>query len=151
MKYTVEILPINKKFDYLLDEINMISKFKFKNIKLNKIYSFSGDITEKELTFIIENLLLDPLIETYKFYDNNNLEKIKDTSSIVVNIWYKPSVLDVVANTISNAIKYLGIKKSIEIHSGTQLNLRPLSGKKYVKEILEKIFVNSLIQYYEII
>lgn len=150
MKYIVEIIPTNKNFDYLLDEINMLSEFKFKEIKLNKIYSFSGDLTKEELTFIIENLLVDPLVEEYSFYEKN-VRKKKHNSSILINIWYKPAVLDVVANTISNAVKYLGIEKSLEIHSGTQLSLKPTADKRYIEEILDKIFVNSLIQYYEII
>lgn len=150
MKYIVEIIPISKNFNYLLDEINVISKFKFKEVKLAKIYSFLGNITKEELVFVIENLLVDPLVEEYRFYENN-LKLKKQNSLTVVNIWYKPAVLDVVANTISNAIKYLGIKEPLEIHSGTQVIFRPKTEEKYIKEVLEKIFVNSLIQYYEII
>ncbi|MCX7911014.1 MAG: phosphoribosylformylglycinamidine synthase subunit PurS [Endomicrobia bacterium] len=146
MKFLIEIIPTNKNFSELLKEINSLSSVNIKNIKVNKIYSFIGEISEEEVIFVIENLLLDPLVEKYRFYK----EKIdKKTNATIINIWYKPAVLDVVANTISNAIKYLGINRDIEIHSGTQIEIRPSLNEKFIKEFLEKTFINPLIQYYE--
>ncbi|MEN3013955.1 MAG: phosphoribosylformylglycinamidine synthase subunit PurS [Endomicrobiia bacterium] len=147
-KYIVEIIPKNKDYKDLINEINTISPVKIHRMNINKIYSFSG-VNDSEITFIVETLLVDPFLENYKV--KKKKQKKENNDKTIINIWYKPAVLDVVANTISNAVRYLGINKSIEVHSGTQLILEPAIKEKYVKEILEKIFLNPLIQYYEIL
>lgn len=145
MKYFVEIsLKIkNKKFEDLL-------KFEFKSIKeinTKKLYCFIGNIEKQKIIYIAKNLLVDPIVEDYKV-----LTKFKkNPKEIVVNIWYKPQVLDVVALYVLKGIRYLGIKEEIEIHTGSQVCVKPRLKENILKNLIEKNFMNPLIQKYEIV
>lgn len=151
MKYTIVIKPKLSVFNTkLVEEINMVCrKAKVKNLFVYKIYSFCGEITLNKLTQIVKTLLTDTIVEDFVIYSKS--EKIKTDNVTTVNIWYKPEVLDVEALYVSKAIKYIGFNKPFEVHSGKQIRIQPAVTTDQVKIIVEKIFANPLIQYYEVV
>ncbi len=133
----------------VLQEIHSFGFKRINNVEIKKIYSLSGNINKDKITFITESLLADTVSESYKIV---NIKDVKCLSTqILVNIWYKPQVLDVEAMYVLKGIKYLGIKDDLEVHSGKQIVFYPKIDKKSIRYIIEKIFMNSLIQYYEIV
>jgi len=147
MKYIVEIMLLKPENENLVKELNLFGLKNIKRVIKNKIYSISGDIDKNKIDFIAKELLVDPIVENYKI-----LTKIKkNPSQTIVNIWYRPEVLDVVSLYVKKGIKYLGLEEELEIHSGTQIWITPKVEEKKIKSIIEKNFMNPLIQQYEII
>ncbi len=147
-KCIVEIIPkVVSSYTSLLQEIHSLGFDKVDNVEIKKIYSLEGDINKKEAVFITKSLLADPISESFKVY----LFFKKIPNVVVVNIWYRPQVLDVEAIYVEKAIKYLGFEKKVEVHSGKQVCFSPQIDKKSVEYIIEKIFMNPLIQYYEVV
>lgn len=149
MKYIVvikpKLQPSNKK---LIEEIKTIrQKVKIKDFYINKIYSFSGKITYNDVLHITKTLLVDSVVEDFLIY-SKILANSKET---LINIWYKPEVLDVESMYIQRAIKYIKFNRVVEIRSGKQLKFVPKIKTADVKFVVEKIFMNPLIQYYEIV
>jgi phosphoribosylformylglycinamidine (FGAM) synthase PurS component len=140
---------INTNNSFLLDEIHSLGFNKIKSIEIKKIYSLTGSINKNKILFISKFLLTDPISETFKILTKNNIKNLPGVA--LVNIWYKPQVLDVESIYIVKGIKYLGFKEELEVHSGKQIVFSPKVDKKTVSFIIEKIFMNPLIQYYEII
>ncbi len=148
MKYIVLISPkIQANNLSLLKSIEMLNYKNIKEISTNKIYAFKGNIGKKEIYKIADVLLVDPIVEVFSIVQK--IRSIKD--STIVNIWYRPEVLDVEALYISKAIKYINIKDNLEIHSGISLKFTPKLKKEVVADIIKSLFMNPLIQYYEII
>jgi len=147
MKYIIEIIPLKSENESLIKELNLSGLKNIKRVIKNKIYSISGNIDKNKIDFIAKELLVDPIVENYKI-----LTKIKkNPSQTIVNIWYRPEVLDVVSLYVKKGIKYLGLEEELEIHSGTQIWITPKVEEKKIKSIIEKNFMNPLIQQYEII
>jgi len=92
-------------------------------------------------------LLVDTVVENFEIY--SKAKKVKDKT--VVNIWYKPEVLDVESMYVKKAMKYINSDEQVELHSGKQVVLIPKLNNDIVKAVIEKIFMNPLIQYYEIV
>lgn len=149
MKYIVVIKPklqlSNKK--YITEIRTICQNLQIKDFYINKIYSFSGKITHAEIAYISKTLLVDPVVEDFIIY-SRILSNNKET---LVNIWYKPEVLDVESVYIQRAIKYIKFNTAVEIHSGKQLKFVPRVAINDIKFIVGKIFMNPLIQYYEIV
>ncbi len=146
MIYFVKIIPKIKN-NFLLHQIKSLGYGNIKEVNFSKIYFFKGDINKDKILYITKVLLVDPVIEEYQIL--SKFKKEKDRTFI--NIWYKPQVLDVVAMYVLKGIKYLEIIQNFDVHTGTQLCIYPKANINKIKNIVEKIFMNPLIQYYEII
>ncbi|MFQ3675736.1 MAG: phosphoribosylformylglycinamidine synthase subunit PurS [Endomicrobiia bacterium] len=147
MKYFIKVVNNSSLIDRVsLNEIFLSGFNDVQSVSKSKIYSITGTVSMKEIKYICENLLVDPVIEQYQI---NKFETFKNGTR--VNIWYKPLVLDVVAKNIEIGIKYLGINKELEIHSGSQITIFPKIDKKITTQIIKKIFMNELIQKLEIV
>jgi len=147
MRYIIEIMSLKSEDENLAKQISLFGLKNIKKVIKNKIYLISGDIDKNKIEFITKELLVDPIVESYKI-----LTKVKkNPTRTIVNIWYRPEVLDVVSLYVKKGIKYLGLEEELEIHSGTQICITPRLEKKKVKDVIEKIFMNPLIQQYEII
>jgi len=150
--YLVEISPkILTDNTSVLQEIHSLGIKKISNVEIKKIYSLSGNIDKNQIIFITESLLADLVSETYKTINLKDVKNLSLPNTTLVNVWYKPQVLDVESIYIVKGIKYLGFKEELEVHSGKQIVFSPKVDKKTVGFIIEKIFMNPLIQYYEII
>lgn len=147
MRYIVVISPKNQTNNLrLLNSIKTLNYREIKEVYSSKIYFFNGGISKNQIRNIANILLVDPVAETFKVV--KEIYPIKN--STIINIWYKPEVLDVEALYIYKAINYLGIKNDLEIHSGLSLLLKPKIKKEISQIIAEKLFMNPLIQYYEV-
>lgn len=148
MKYIIEIIPLKEKNNEKYTKSILTLGYKsVKEVLTRKIYLFKGEIKKHILHVIASHLLIDPVVEHY-----NIVKKIsKSKNETVVNIWYKPQVLDVEAMYVKKAIQYMNIKDKFVVSSGFQLRFRPKITHKVVSNIVEKLFMNPLIQYYEII
>ncbi|MFN3550915.1 MAG: hypothetical protein ACK4WJ_03810 [Endomicrobiia bacterium] len=146
MKYIVKVTTKIKN-DILLSQIKSLGYKNIDGVSSSKLYLFKGNISKDTIFYITKVLLVDPVIEEYQILSKFKKEKDKT----VINIWNKPQVLDVVAIYVLKGIRYLGIEENVEVHTGTQLCILPQQNEIKIKSIVEKIFMNPLIQYYEII
>ena len=147
MKYLVEIILLKSENENLVKELSLFGLKNINKVIKSKIYLISGDIDKNKIEFITKELLVDPIVESYKI-----LTKVKkNPTRTIVNIWYRPEVLDVVSLYVKKGIKYLGLEEDLEIHSGIQICITPRVEQKEIKNVIEKIFMNPLIQQYEII
>jgi len=150
--FLIEISPkILADNTSVLQEIHSLGIKKINNIEIKKIYSLVGNMDENQIVFITEALLADIVAESYRVMTSKDFKNLNLSNNTIVNIWYKPQVLDVESIYVVKGIKYLGFKEELEVHSGKQIVFSPKVDKKTVSFIIEKIFMNPLIQYYEII
>ncbi len=148
-KYIIEIIPKTKNFTSIIEQLKHLGYYNIEDVAVNKIYSITGNISKTKVLFITKKLLVDPIAEDYNVKNKINKSKY----NFVINIWYKPQVLDIVAIYVEKAVKYLGLQKKIKVRCGTQICIK-FSKKiniKELKNLIEKIFMNPLIQEYEIV
>lgn len=146
MKYIVKVIP-KIKSNNLLEQVKSLGYKNLERISLNKLYMFKGNIEKEKIFYITKVLLVDPIVEEFQIYSSIK----RSDSQTIINIWYQPQVLDVVSLYVAKGIKYLGIKENLEIHTGIQFYISPKYDEKKIKDLIEKNFMNPLIQYYEVI
>ncbi|MDW8055857.1 MAG: phosphoribosylformylglycinamidine synthase subunit PurS [Elusimicrobiota bacterium] len=150
MKWTVVVKPkIDISTKRFVDEIKTIDRDVIvKDVYIYKLYCFSGKVSFSKVYDITNTLIIDPVVENFEIYS----EVEKSRKETKVNIWYKPEVLDVEALYVRQAIKYILPEDNFEVHTGKRVIFIPrIMDKKKIIPIIEKIFMNPLIQTYEII
>jgi len=115
-------------------------------VKVSDLYSFEGNINLKEVKEIAENILLDRVSQRY-FAAKKSMKK---GNAWIVEVWYKKGVTDPVAETTKKAICDYGLKKEINISTGKKYYIYGNFNKNQIKNICERLLVNSLIHNYEI-
>ena len=144
MRYLVRVFNTSSNASKYLHDISLLG-YKLDRLEQAKVYMLEGNLKEKDVRLICEELLADPILERYEV---NGVLKGKGFST--VNIWYRPEVLDVVAMNVLKAIRYMGIKTKLDVRSGVQLRFYPRLRKETVDHIVKNFFMNELIQYHEV-
>lgn len=116
-----------------------------KEVLTSKLYKFDGNVSTKDLKKISEELLIDPIIQSY-----NISKKRKVENSICVNVWYKKGVTDTVAETVLKGVRDLKIMTKLKVSTGQRYIIRGLSQPEKIDLICQRILANTIIQDYEI-
>jgi len=118
-----------------------------KSVDYIPVYRISGDISIKDITTIASELLIDKITEvfTVKEYKNPEDKKIEKNS---IEVWYKRGVTDTVSESVSKAIKDLGIKNELVIKTGKKYSLKGNLNLKKLDKIATSLLANTLIQEY---
>jgi|YNPBryBLVA2012_1023415.scaffolds.fasta_scaffold00461_2 phosphoribosylformylglycinamidine (FGAM) synthase PurS component len=112
----------------------------------SRIYEIGGAVTRAEAERLCLELLADPVSD--RFTVNR---RIVPRGAVALNIWYKPGVLDVVAQAVLKAAGYMGMTGSLSVRSGGRVDISPDPGRRAVERIARLALMNELIQYYETI
>ncbi len=142
----IEIL-LKRKYSRL-EEKKLLSDFseagyKFKDARITRLYDIQGDLTRKELLNIAESLLADRVTETFR-------SGAKERNCYKAEIWFKPSVTDVVGESVLEALRDMGFEKVTGVRCGKALYVKGARGPKMILEAIEETLANPLINYCKI-
>jgi len=118
-----------------------------KSVDYISVYRISGEISKKDITIIARELLIDKITEDFFIKEYENL-KDKEIEKNSIEVWYKRGVTDTVSESVSKAIKDLGIKNELVIKTGKKYCLKGNLNLKKLDKIATSLLANTLIQEY---
>ena len=120
-------------------------------IKTISSYVIDGRVTEKDIKKICEELLTDNQIQHYG-YSGKGIDKLikKDEfkGAWLVEVSFKPGVMDAVGLSTSHALEIMGIGDVKEVKTGTKFLIIGDVTEETVEKICKRILVIDLIQDY---
>ncbi|MDR0915234.1 MAG: phosphoribosylformylglycinamidine synthase subunit PurS [Endomicrobium sp.] len=145
----------NSYAEHILFDINTTGLALIDKLYSSYLYAIDGNLTIRQINIIATELLIDKITEGY-YCKNNNLTENEfsfnktDHSIFCIEIWYKNGVTDTVAETVTKAVKDLGIMNKISVKRGYKYYLyshRQIL-QETVKIIVSTCLCNVLIQDY---
>ncbi len=131
-------------------EIEDLGIKEVKDVRALSSYIIDGKLTEKDVKRICEELLVDKQIQEYG-YTNGKIKKLlkKDfPDAWLIEVTFKPGVMDAVGLSTLNAIEIMGIDGVREVKTGTKYLIIGDVPEEKVKQICERCLANKLIQDY---
>ena len=115
------------------------------------VYAITGTQTERELEIICKELLVDPLIQYYRYSSPKQslLDLVTDQrerGKWLALIQYRPSVTDPSEERIRNGIRVLGIETVYSVKTASLYMFQGSLTKQVVETICEKVLANDVIQ-----
>ncbi len=118
------------------------------NVRAIYVYIIDGEITEKQIRIVCEELLTDKITQ---FYQYTTLTTISSQSSNgdykSIEIAYNPGVMDPVEESTRKGIKDLGIKSMRSVRTAKKYLLYGRLSNKESDTIVDKVLANKLIQH----
>ena len=121
-----------------------------KDVKVRQVYILYGNLKENDIVNICDNILVDKIIQEYRYFNQDNLEDTKDGLSDrlkVVEVAYNLGVMDPQEESIKKAISDLGIKGLLDVKTAKEYLIEAEIDKKTLNYIADKVLYNKLIQH----
>ncbi len=152
-KNFIQIFYLEEKFDsFSKSKKNMIKVSGYKDdyiLKVENIYEITGNLDNSSLNIIAEKLLIDNVIQSYEINSLQNNDRYKDF--FIFDVWPKKGVTDSVGETVKKSIKTLRIDIPIKVKTGKRYIFEKKYELPFFENIIEKLFVNSVINEYFVI
>jgi len=116
---------------------------KVSEVKAVQVYLLDGDIEKFEVRKICEDLLIDPITQSYSFVSS----LFNEAKFRVIEVAYNPGVMDPVEESARKAILDLGIKGLRTIKTAKKYLIRGDLAHKEIDFIAENILYNKVIQH----
>ena len=110
-------------------------------VSTSKLYRLMGPLTPEERLRLGAELLSDPIVE--EFYEEEGLP-VK-TKSVVVDVWYKPGVTDVVGESVLKALRDMDLGGVQEVRTGMRYRFWDARDSKTVKRLVQAVLIKPLI------
>ena len=147
MKYIIEVFLkesfVDHHGEHIRHDIAALGITGIPKVRFRQLYSIDGGLASEEISSIAEKLLIDPITETYGIISEE--PKLKKSS---IEVWLKQGVTDTVAESVSKAVKDLGIGAKLEIKTGQKYIFEGNIEQNQLKQVAEKMLVNPMIQAY---
>ncbi|MFA5145914.1 MAG: phosphoribosylformylglycinamidine synthase subunit PurL [Candidatus Omnitrophota bacterium] len=108
-----------------------------------QVYLLGGDADERDIKFICEELLTDPVTQDYSYNGNVSDEK----GLKVVEVAYNPGVMDPVEESARKAIRDLGITGITAVKTAKKYLIKGRLSLGDIHSIAEKALYNKVIQH----
>src|SRR4051812_20540084 len=82
----------------LTHDIVHLGLAKVKNVSSAQLYRLEGELTPADRKRIAEDLLCDPILQEYR--EDTPVKSEGKVGSLVIDIWYKAGVTDVVGDSV---------------------------------------------------
>ena len=120
-------------------------------IKTISTYAIDGKVTEEDVKRISEELLVDNQIQHYGYSGkgvDKQINKDEFKNAWLVEVSFKPGVMDAVGLSTSHALEIMGIGDVKEVKTGTKFLIIGDVTEDTVEKICKRVLVNDLIQDY---
>ena len=125
-------------------------------VKSAQLYHIEGEIKEKELKFLCEELLSDPITQQYKISISSDgrwktrlaARQAKDEHIFTVQVWYKKGVTDAVADTVKKGTIDLGIQGMNTVKTGYEYTIIGNVSSEQIERICRGLLANKVVQEY---
>ena len=121
----------------LKKDIEELGLARVKTVRSAQLYRLEGDISARDRDRITRDLLCDPIIQ--------ECEERKAQKFMVVDIWYKPGVTDVVGESVLKGIHDLNIKGIAQVRTGMRYALEGINRREVAEKIAMALLVNPLV------
>ena len=132
--------------DRLEKDIRDIGITSVKQARVSDVYLLEGDCDEVEVGKIGQKLLADPVVEDFS-WGEGPLSRIEGGDAHVIVVAYNPGVTDPVEESVSRAIRDLGIGTVTSVKTARKYSLWGDLSEENIQSICDKLLVNNLIQH----
>jgi phosphoribosylformylglycinamidine (FGAM) synthase PurS component len=108
------------------------------------IYKVEGDYNKEQIKTLAQNLLTDPVLETYKTGIENPKGYVK------AQVWIRDSSTDVVGESVKDAIAALGQAAPRAVRVCNAFAVKGTFKKSELETAVKKTFVNEVVNKFEI-
>ena len=126
----------------LKHDIAHLGLARVKNVSSGRLYKVSGQLSAEEQSRIAGDLLCDPVIQEYR--DEQDPER--DRRAMIIDVWYKPGVTDVVGDSVLKGIKDLNIRGVQDVRTGMRYRLQGVTRREAAEKIALALLMNPLVQ-----
>ncbi|RLC68566.1 MAG: phosphoribosylformylglycinamidine synthase, partial [Chloroflexi bacterium] len=116
-----------------------------KQARVSDVYLIEGDLGENEVRRICEELLVDPVVEEYSYYEA--AARLSYHGARAVEVAYNPGVIDPVEESIRKGIRDLGITTVESVRTTKRYLLWGTLSDEAFQSICDKLLVNSVVQH----
>jgi phosphoribosylformylglycinamidine synthase len=132
--------------DRLKMDIRDIGITTVKEVRVSDVYLLEGELDEAEVEKISQELLADPVVEDFS-WGEGPLSHDEDEDVHVIEVAYNPGVTVPLEESVSQAIRDLGIDTVTSVKTARKYSLRGDLSEKDLQSIRDKLLVNSLVQH----
>ncbi len=123
----------------LKSDIEHLKLAKVKRVASAQLYKVTGNLSAETKHRIASDLLCDPIL-------NENRDKSSEkTKSLVVDVWYKAGVTDVVGDSVKKGIQDLSISGVEDVRTGMRYHLEGVTKRETAEKIALALLVNPLV------
>ena len=121
-----------------------------KAVRVVQVYLLDGDITAAHVERICRDLLIDPVVQDFRFSDTSFKDHFAAPAGSkyrMVEVAYNPGVMDPVEFSVLKGIRDLGIKTVTAVRTARQFFLQGSLTVKEAELVADKILLNKIIQH----
>jgi len=129
----------------LLEDVRHLGVKSIKSVGTAQLYRLVGNLTSPDQARIAEDLLCDPILQEYR-----DGARRAGEGAIVVDVWYKPGVTDVVGESVAKGIRDLGCQGISEVRTGMRYRFWGLRNREMAGKIAAALLANPLVHEHSI-
>jgi phosphoribosylformylglycinamidine (FGAM) synthase PurS component len=126
--------PVGHGLKKDIEELNLA---RVKNVMSAQLYRIEGDISRRDADRIASDLLCDPILQ--------ECQEHMAPKSLVVDIWYKAGVTDVVGDSVLKGIRDLNIQGVQQVRTGMRYAFEGVTKREVAEKIALALLVNPLV------
>jgi phosphoribosylformylglycinamidine (FGAM) synthase PurS component len=134
----------------LQSAIRELSSISVKQVSASQLYRLIGDLTPVARTRIAQDLLCDPVVQEYRdgiWSSLTTAERLPPREQpIVIDVWYKSGVTDVVGESVLKGIRDLSLDGVTDVRTGSRYRFWGLKSIDAARTIAGNFLGNPLIQ-----
>ena len=124
----------------LKQDIAHLGLGKVSQVMSAQLYKVMGKLSVAEHNRIASDLLCDPILN-----ESHAESSAGKTKSMVIDVWYKTGVTDVVGDSVRKGIADLGITGVQEVRTGMRYHLQGVTRREAAEKIALALLVNPLV------
>jgi len=153
MTYQIEV-SLKKEFrdkhgEHIRHEVSELGVKGISAVGYSSVYKIEGGLSRQEAERIAGRLLIDPITEQYSILQETGPrpgQEGREAIARVVEIWLKKGVTDTVADSVSKAVKDIGINEPLKIKTGHKFVFTGKISPVSLKRVAQKLLYNPMIQ-----
>lgn len=132
--------PVGQGLERTISHLGLV---KAKRVTAAQLYRVAGDLSAADKTRIGRELLCDPV--TQEFSDAAISKKTKG-GPLVIDVWYKAGVTDVVGESVAKGIQDLDVSGVESVRAGMRYRVWGLPNKAAAEKLALALLANPLVQ-----
>jgi phosphoribosylformylglycinamidine (FGAM) synthase PurS component len=127
----------------LTQDIAHLSLGRVKKVLSAQLYRLDGNLSVDERRRIAEDLLCDPILQDYR--EDSSVKSQGQEGFLVIDIWYKAGVTDVVGDSVLKGIQDLSIPGVKTVRTGMRYHLEGVTRREIAEKISSALLANPLV------
>ena len=124
----------------LKEDIDHLGLGRVKSVSSAQLYKVSGQLSADERSRIVKDLLADPILN-----EAREGTEVKKDKAMVIDVWYKQGVTDVVGDSVRKGIRDLNITGAQDVRTGMRYHLEGVTRREVAEKIALALLVNPLV------